>query len=574
MLRESPEITLSGRPDRVLMLADVDAHKAQQIAYTAVTIARLHAPKLTGASSSRLEPVYGDGYFGVFFPDPYVWFQDHGISPFTMRSLAGKAQPLTEPVLTPAGWAKMGDIRPGGYVIGSDGRGAKVLAIFPQGERECYRVTFSDGESVRCSKDHLWGVYREGNSAAYSRRMQVRTTEELMRPRSPRVWSVPTVSPVDGLTVNLGIDPYLLGVMLSEGCRGTSPTFAQKQRPVVDEVRRVLPDEMILTGCNEGRKWTITAGAQGTRHNPVAQALRDLGVWNAYSYEKFIPPPLFGASVAQRLALLQGLMDGDGSCPMQGSMRYHTASVRLADDVAELVRSLGGVARVRSESSPREGANHAMHTVRFVLPSGMEPFRADLEKKLVRFRATERRAATRKQIVSIEPDGVEEMQCILIDSSDHLYVTSGYTLTHNTIPMWINDPTGAERSKNPKAKTRTTASGVVQVLIFRKAARLGSQITKRKRDPKTGRVVETSKPASYPGAPGRINRREMGAPHTTPGRLGGAIAPGNGGVRWRHPGIAPRLFLNHGVTMAAQQHGILPVRVYVCDSTTNLQRYQ
>lgn len=141
-----------------------------------------------------------------------------------------------------------------------------------------------------------------------------------------------------------------------------------------------------------------------------------------------------------------------------------------------------------------------------------------------------------------------------------------WSLEGKTIPMWVDDPTGTERQKNPKAKTRVTLSGKTQVLIFRKAARRGQRIVKYKRNKVTGQpqVVE-DRPASYPGAPGRISVRESGSPSTTPGRVAGAIARGNGGVRWRHPGIAPRLFLNNAMTLACQWNGILPVRLYIAD---------
>jgi hypothetical protein len=138
-------------------------------------------------------------------------------------------------------------------------------------------------------------------------------------------------------------------------------------------------------------------------------------------------------------------------------------------------------------------------------------------------------------------------------------------LAGKTIPMWIDDPTGIERSRNPKAKVRTTASGKTQVLIFRRAANIGQRITKYGKDRNGNRIVVSDKPASYPGAPGRISRREVGQPWTRPGGKGGQIAPGNVGVRWRHPGIQPRLFLNNSVTLAAQWNGILPTRVYLCD---------
>jgi hypothetical protein len=146
-----------------------------------------------------------------------------------------------------------------------------------------------------------------------------------------------------------------------------------------------------------------------------------------------------------------------------------------------------------------------------------------------------------------------------------------HNLQGKTIPMWIDDPTGMERAKNPKAKTRTTASGKNQVLIFRKVALQGATSTSYKTDKRTGRVTMVTKPASYPGAAGRIGKRESGRPHTTPGKVAGAVAKTNVGVKWRHPGLAPRLYLNNAITLAAQWNGILPIRIYVADKSSNLE---
>lgn len=141
-----------------------------------------------------------------------------------------------------------------------------------------------------------------------------------------------------------------------------------------------------------------------------------------------------------------------------------------------------------------------------------------------------------------------------------------FSLAGKTIPMWVSDPTGTEREKNPRARTRVTMSGVTQVLIFRKAAMPGQMKTVRKKVA-GGTYEEKSVPMSFPGAPGRISKREAAAPWTTPGRVAGAIARGNVGVRWRHPGLAPRRFLNHAIALAARQGGILPERVYAADRT-------
>jgi hypothetical protein len=136
-----------------------------------------------------------------------------------------------------------------------------------------------------------------------------------------------------------------------------------------------------------------------------------------------------------------------------------------------------------------------------------------------------------------------------------------HALAGKTIPMWVDDRDGKLRAKNPKIKTKTDAAGKTKVLIFRKAAQTGQRVTKRR---KSGERYDA--PASYPGAPGRISVREASAPYTTEGRVGGQIARGNGGVRWRHPGLHPRLFLNNALTVTAERNGYLPLRIYAADA--------
>jgi len=129
-------------------------------------------------------------------------------------------------------------------------------------------------------------------------------------------------------------------------------------------------------------------------------------------------------------------------------------------------------------------------------------------------------------------------------------------LAGKTVPMWITDDTGTIRSKNPKARTRITVDGRTQALIFRKAALPGQRKTVTRRV--GGEMREVSVPRSYPGAPGRISRREPAPPNTSAGKLAGQIAKGNVGVRWRHPGMDGKHFLREGLTRAAERFGITP----------------
>lgn len=149
--------------------------------------------------------------------------------------------------------------------------------------------------------------------------------------------------------------------------------------------------------------------------------------------------------------------------------------------------------------------------------------------------------------------------------------TSPFTmkkLAGKTIPMWVEDPGGVERAKNPKIRTRTTDDGRLQVLIFRRAARLGQRKTVTRKSRVTGKTETVDVPMSYPGAPGRIVRREAPSPFTAPGRRGGAIAAGNVGVRWRHPGLRAQQYLNSALARTAFESGLLVGTVYFLDAQT------
>src|SRR5271157_3191162 len=92
---EVAEFQLASTPDRMIMLVDkLPGNRAHWMASEAVREARKLMPKLTGAAARRLVPLYGQGYFGIMWPDAYVYFQERGIRPFTMTALAGKTIPM------------------------------------------------------------------------------------------------------------------------------------------------------------------------------------------------------------------------------------------------------------------------------------------------------------------------------------------------------------------------------------------------------------------------------------------------------------------------------------------------
>jgi phosphate starvation-inducible PhoH-like protein len=244
------------------------------------------------------------------------------------------------------------------------------------------------------------------------------------------------------------IDPYALGLLLGDGCLtlSTTPSFASADPELVSALEESLEGIELLPkpGVNYVLRH-VDGGRGGLRvANPVTVALRDLGLAGTRSQTKFIPEAYLHNASEVRVALLQGLLDSDGGPVTQAGrscrIQYVTCSEVLRDDVAYLVRSLGGVvySRRREAAGRRPGrANgravpyrHDAFVMAIRLPAGIQPFRLERKRELY-----ERDGGGRPMrfIDSIEPAGEAECVCIQVAAADSLYVTEDFLVTHNTL---------------------------------------------------------------------------------------------------------------------------------------------
>lgn len=350
---------------------------------------------------------------------------------------SGKAQPLSEPVLTPKGFVPMGEITPGMEVIGKNGKPTRVLKVFPQGERQIYRVSFRDGTSVRCDADHLWEVQNKRQRTITGKK-QVLTTREIiaqgvLKPDGRANFSIPLVEPVEFPKKKFPLDPYLYGVLLGDGGVTTHTANLTSDKEIVDSLN--LP-EGVTTRLIKDEGWWGEYRLRG-----LMTILKRENVERARSEHKRIDQRVLMSSAEDRLAVLQGLLDTDGETSKSrgknsSNVTFGSTSKGLIEDVSFIVRSLGGVASeygVKETTFTHKGElrrGQDFYRVNIALPQGMAPFR--LSRKLERWVPRSKYPAT-KFIVSIEEDGVEEAQCILVESEDHLYVTRDFAVTHNTV---------------------------------------------------------------------------------------------------------------------------------------------
>jgi hypothetical protein len=370
----------------------------------------------------------------------------------------GKFLPVKTLVYTPTGTKKIGDIKIGDKVIGSDGKPYNVIGVFPQGVKETYKITFNDGFSILSGDEHLWSVsspnYSKNRKNERRKKSLVLSTKQMYEggkikvkgidynedkeyeietyyksPNGNNKWQIPIVEPIQFERNDiLPIDPYLLGLGLGDG------SFNKKN--IKFSVHK--DDYDVLFGLLN-LKENKPQGNKRIGYINVGSFLYDLGIEHTRSYNKFIPEIYKYSSVENRLSILQGLMDTDGYCMFNGKdnflgTEFCTISKQLCDDVVEIVQTLGGIARVKTRiptytHNGIKKKGKLAYRVNIKLPKGMNPFR--LKRKSERY-VEQKKYPTGRYIKNIEKVGFEESVCISVDSPDKLYVTEHCIVTHNT----------------------------------------------------------------------------------------------------------------------------------------------
>jgi hypothetical protein len=376
-----------------------------------------------------------------------------------------KAQPLDADILTPGGWVKMGDIKVNDLVISRSGYPTKVLSIHPQGVKEIFKITFSDGTSTECTEDHLWltktyydrtflktkenvrlsrerrGLpelqhsQRREHSAMYG---TVKTLKEIKDTlyvgNSNNVnHTIPITEPVQFEAVDHIISPYILGVLLGDGCLRTHVGLTCADTGILEQIKQFLPEEVYLKYNNKQYSYSFIGK---NRSNIFLNEIRRLNLAGKYSYDKHIPAEYLFDSPDNRLWLLKGLLDSDGFVTKkQGNIGFCSTSKELMNGVRFLVESLGGTC---SEGRTNTGNQYTYkdelcigrESYSFFINLPVNPFNLERKKNLVKERT---KYFPTRYITNIESVSHKQAQCILVEDEEHLYLTNNCIVTHNTI---------------------------------------------------------------------------------------------------------------------------------------------
>ncbi|NIZ90125.1 replicative DNA helicase [Kineococcus rubinsiae] len=181
--------------------------------------------------------------------------------------------------------------------------------------------------------------------------------------------------------------------------------------------------------CDRPSSGFVLCQACRDHHGTVQARLRTLGVLG----DKHIPTTYLRASVDQRRQLLAGLLDTDGTVAPSGTVQFAVTSRRLADDVRELLHSLG-YRTGWSEKAVRGRSPESSTAFTITFSTDDDVFR--LERKRLVHKDRRQRTFQRRdsrfitEVRRVEPVPV---RCVEVDNAEHLYLAGPSMVpTHNS----------------------------------------------------------------------------------------------------------------------------------------------
>lgn len=214
---------------------------------------------------------------------------------------SGKAQPLYSKVLTDKGWKNMGEICVGDTVITPKNKKAKVLNTYFHNSKDIYEIVTKSGVTVRACNEHLWEV--KVSKPKYKSTVEVCDTDKIIEYMNQgRHVYLPVCDPIGSdKDVDLPIDPYVLGVLISEGgLSGGQPIFTNTDPELINRVEEWVKSQgYTLSTTKDGITFRIKKDGFKTnsidekgrfvKENEITKKIEDLGLSGARCYDKFIP---------------------------------------------------------------------------------------------------------------------------------------------------------------------------------------------------------------------------------------------------------------------------------------------
>jgi len=366
----------------------------------------------------------------VRFTDVRYEFENIDGKKLIVKGYGAKALSLDSVLFTDKGFTTINNIQVGDKIVGADGYLATVTKKSGVFHRPMYKIILEDGRELKVSDEHINSIVHKtnvNNTAKYFKK-DLYTHELIKLPlvhsrlrkckgkpdyiSNENLLFIENCKSIEYTEKVLPLDPYVLGLLLGDGSLkkdGSCVLHAHKDDMVT--YKKYIP-------CKLGKPYIDKRNGtvESTSIMGISSIARKLNIVGHGNYKR-VPTEYFFGSINQRLELLKGLMDTDGTITENGRISFTSNSKGLVEDVANLTRSLGGTAKVH----PMGKAYRVELWLEYI------PFK--LPRKTKRFK---HRTKPLVAIKAIEPIADEPSQCIAIDNDEHQFIANDYVRTHNT----------------------------------------------------------------------------------------------------------------------------------------------
>ena len=363
---------------------------------------------------------------------------------------SGKALPNNTVIPTPNGPKAVGEIQVGDFLFDRQGEPTKVLGVFPQGEQDAYEIYFKDGRKTICSIDHLWNIHKKSWHRPSSKNKFVPYSTKQILEEGIKIddiqgyrFEIQCSKATRYSEQKLSVHPYIFGCFLGDGCcLERVLTLSSNDIEIIERVNNLLGNNGYSKISNNNYSWQFYCPEKQYNVNNVEKKyfqtrefFKDyLDYICKYSYEKSIPPIYKYSSIEQRLELIRGLMDTDGSIDNKGKLTFTSTSIKLINDVKEILGSLGYVSTIYEDIRDKYTNNkcYQLH-INIDNKEKEKLFYLPRKKNIAKNLPVSQFNYNRTKIVNIKPLNIKiPMTCFLVDNEEHLFLANDFIVTHNT----------------------------------------------------------------------------------------------------------------------------------------------
>lgn len=352
----------------------------------------------------------------------------------------GKANSYITPVATPSGFRKMGDLEIGDLICTPYNGVQKVSGIYEHGEQTVYNFYFDDGTCVQCMGNHRFWA-RLGSFGEF-REMTAREIMDIyvidrpfpmsLRRGNYEYVEIPLCGEVElnekKTALDLPVHPFMLGYISGSGFW----EFGKKGVKLSNDpymIRALHKFGHYILKDNKDGYYYLKGLTDEDRKRITGSRIKQLA---------YIPDEYKTASIQSRWDYLKGVMFKNGR-----SRHKHPylalPNKRLIEDIAEIARSLGIWCKISQVDDIPEKIG--FWRVVFVAPDDKDLFYRSVYRDKAHENACKptnpqsQNMLTKKLQYISKSSHKQKCRCITVTGRDHLYMTDGYTINHNTVTM-------------------------------------------------------------------------------------------------------------------------------------------